>query len=386
MIAQTLRWVGGIDGLLELTDQRKLPTEFVKLPCHTIEELFEAIKTLAVRGAPAIGVAAAYGLVLSTQQLAEADGVKKALSVLAEARDYLTSSRPTAVNLCWAVDRIRNKAEQLVRTRPATSLQTLREFVLGEANAIFEEDVAMCRRIGENGQKFIKEGGGILTHCNAGALATAGQGTALSVMFEAKKRGKRFKVYVDETRPLLQGARLTAWELKQADIDVTLVCDNMAGWLMKQRKIDAVITGADRIAANGDAANKIGTYSLAVLAEKHGVPFYVAAPSSTFDLSIGSGEQIPIELRAAEEVTTFAGTQVAPDGINVYNPAFDVTEAALIAAIITENGVIETPNADSIAECFKNKQDVIRSFEESQGRRSGKGGRSRPAGQGTPNA
>ena len=386
MIAQTLKWAGGIDGFLELTDQRKLPGEHVKLPCRNIEKLFEAIKTLAVRGAPAIGVAAAYGLVLRMQAVGEGDSIGQALSVLAKSRDYLASSRPTAVNLSWAVDRIQHKAEELVVMQPAISLQALREFVLGEANAIFEEDVAMCRRIGEHGQKFIKEGDGILTHCNAGALATAGQGTALSVMFEAQKRGKGFKVYVDETRPLLQGARLTTWELKQAGIDVTLVCDNMAGWLMKQRKIDAVITGADRIAANGDTANKIGTYSLSVLAKTHNIPFYIAAPSSTFDLSIESGEQIPIEVRAAQEVTMFAGTQVAPDGTNVYNPAFDVTEAALIAAIITENGVIERPNADSIAEFLKNSQDAIRSVEESQGRHPGKCGKSRPAGESSPNA
>ncbi|MHC4156602.1 MAG: S-methyl-5-thioribose-1-phosphate isomerase, partial [Planctomycetota bacterium] len=359
---------GGIDGFLELTDQRKLPGEHVKLPCRSIEELFEAIRTLAVRGAPAIGVAAAYGLVLGMQKLTDSTNAQDGLSALAQSGDYLCSSRPTAVNLSWAVDRIQHKAEELVVTQPAISLQALGEFVLGEANAIFEEDVAMCRRIGEHGQKFIKEGDGILTHCNAGALATAGQGTALSVMFEAKKRGKGFKVYVDETRPLLQGARLTTWELKQAGIDVTLVCDNMAGWLMKQGKIDGVITGADRIAANADT------------------PLYVAAPSSTFDLSIESGEQIPIEVRAAQEVTMFAGTQVAPDGTNVYNPAFDVTEAALIAAIITENGVIERPNADSIAEFLKNRQDAIRSVEESQGRHPGNCRKSRPAGESSPNA
>jgi methylthioribose-1-phosphate isomerase len=208
----------------------------------------------------------------------------------------------------------------------------------------------MCRRIGEHGEKFINEGSRILTHCNAGALATAGQGTALSVMFEAHKKGKKFMVFVDETRPLLQGARLTAWELKRAGIDVTVACDNMAGWLMKQGKIDAVITGADRIAANGDTANKIGTYSLSVLAAKHGIPFYVAVPSSTFDLSIKSGSEIPIEQRAAQEVTTIAGTQIAPDGVSVYNPAFDVTDASLIAAIVTEKGVIERPKADSILE------------------------------------
>jgi len=353
MIAQALKWNGGIDGFLELTDQRKLPSEFVKLSCRSIEQLFDAIRTLAVRGAPAIGAAAAYGLVLAMQKLSGSTDAQEALSVLAQSGDYLCSARPTAVNLSWAVEQIRNKSEQFARETPTPGPQALREFVLAEANAIFEQDADMCRRIGQHGQKFIKEGAGILTHCNAGALATAGQGTALSVMFEAHNKQKNFKVYVDETRPLLQGSRLTAWELKQAGIDVTVVCDNMAGSLMKQRRIDAVITGADRIAANGDTANKIGTYTLAVLAEKHGIPFYVAAPSSTFDLSIQSGEHIPIELRAAHEVTTFAGTQVAPDGINVYNPAFDVTEAPLITAIITENGVIEQPNADSIAECLK---------------------------------
>lgn len=208
----------------------------------------------------------------------------------------------------------------------------------------------MCRRIGLNGEKFIREGAGILTHCNAGALATAGQGTALSVMFEAKNKGKEFRVYVDETRPLLQGARLTAWELKQAGIETILICDNMAGWLMKQGKIGAVITGADRIAANGDTANKIGTYSLSILAREHDIPFYIAAPSSTFDLSIKSGAEIPIEQRAAEEVTTFAKMQIAPDEISVCNPAFDVTEAQDIAAIITDKGVIEKPDADKILE------------------------------------
>jgi methylthioribose-1-phosphate isomerase len=350
MIAEALKWIGGIDGFLELTDQRKLPTEFVKLPCRNIDQLFDAIRTLAVRGAPAIGVAAAYGLVLSTQQLAEGDDVKKALSVIAETRDYLASSRPTAVNLCWAVDRMTHKAEQLVRSSPAVSLQALREFVRSEANAIFEEDVVMCRRIGENGEKLIKEGDDILTHCNAGALATAGQGTALSVMFEAKKRGKGFKVYVDETRPLLQGARLTTWELKQAGIDVTLVCDNMAGWLMKQGKINAVITGADRIAANGDTANKIGTYSLSVLAKEHNIPFYVAAPSSTFDLNIENGDQIQIEERPAEEITSLGQTRLAPEGIRVYNPAFDVTNGADITAIITEIGIIKKPDAEKIRE------------------------------------
>jgi methylthioribose-1-phosphate isomerase len=344
MIVQAVKWVGQTDGYLELIDQRRLPAEFVKLPCRDVETLFEAIKALAVRGAPAIGVSAAYGLVLALQKLSADDGIEKSLEALKRAREYLASSRPTAVNLFWALDRVWRAASS------AKTLQQLREIVLREANAIYQEDVDMCRRIGQNGEKLIKEGSGILTHCNAGALATAGQGTALSVMFEAHKKSRKFRVYVDESRPLLQGARLTSWELKQAQIDVTLICDNMAGWLMKQGRINTVITGADRIAANGDSANKIGTYSLSILAREHGVPFYIAAPSSTFDLKIKSGAEIPIEERAAEEVTTFSGKQTAPAGVDVYNPAFDVTNAADIAAIITERGIIEKPNAERISE------------------------------------
>jgi methylthioribose-1-phosphate isomerase len=348
MIVEAVKWVGGVDGCLELVDQRRLPAEFVSLQCRDVQTLFDAIKTLAVRGAPAIGVAGAYGLVLALQKPGTNNSVEKALEALVAAREYLASSRPTAVNLSWALDRVYSRAH----AQPGTTLQSLRETVLAEANAIREEDVEMCRRIGQHGEKFIQEGAGILTHCNAGALATAGQGTALSLMFEAHKKGKRFKVYADETRPLLQGARLTAWELQQAGIDVTVLCDNMAGWLMKQGKINAVITGADRIAANGDAANKIGTYSLSILAREHGVPFYIAAPSSTFDLSIKSGAEIPIEQRAAEEVTTWYGTQIAPAGVAVYNPAFDVTDARDIAAIITEKGIIEKPDSKRIARCL----------------------------------
>jgi methylthioribose-1-phosphate isomerase len=283
------------------------------------------------------------------------------------------------------MERVRQKAQQFVATYTRAKFPTinksaalsrhhvwqvnladkLRRVVLTEANAIYREDVDMCRRIGRNGQRFIrqpdggfiKNGFGILTHCNAGALATAGQGTALSVIFEAHKRRKKFKVYVDETRPMLQGARLTAWELKQAGIDVVVICDNMAGWLMKQGKIDAVITGADRIAANGDVANKIGTYSLSILAREHGIPFYVAAPSSTFDLSIKTGAEIPIEQRPAREVICPWRTkiQIVPAGVDVYNPAFDVTEAQDITAIITERGVIENPDVDSISEHFKSR-------------------------------
>jgi len=359
MIVEAVKWIGEVDGFLELIDQRRLPAEFVKIQCRNIEYLYEAIKTLAVRGAPALGVSAAYGLVLAMQKLPADSSLEQALDVLAKAGQLLASSRPTAVNLFWALDRVRRRAEsQIGNSKHVLSLAEgsrqaigdLRQAVLAEANAIYQEDVDMCRQIGQNGERFIQQGSGILTHCNAGALATAGQGTALSVIFEAHKKGKKFRVYVDETRPLLQGSRLTAWELKQANIDVTVICDNMAGWLMKQGKIDMVITGSDRIAANGDAANKIGTYSLSILAKQHGIPFYIAAPSSTFDLNIKSGAEIPIEQREANEVTRFADTQIAPYGIDVYNPAFDITDAKDIAAIITERGVIENLDADSIRE------------------------------------
>jgi len=352
MIVETVKWIGDVDGYLQLIDQRKLPAEFIKLQCRDVQQLYDAIKTLAVRGAPAIGVAAAYGPVLAMQKLPADSSLKQALDVLDKAGRLLASSRPTAVNLFWALDRIRLRAEKFIATKPNATLQQLRKFVLKEANSIYQEDVDMCRRIGQNGERFIKEGSGILTHCNAGALATAGQGTALSVMFEAHKKGRKFKVYVDETRPLLQGARLTAWELKQANIDVTVICDNMAGWLMKQSKIDMVITGADRIAANGDAANKIGTYSLSILARQHGIPFYIAAPSSTFDFEIKSGAEIPIEQRQASEVTTIAGKLITPEGVSVLNWAFDVTEAKDITAIITDKGVIENPNIESIRKCL----------------------------------
>jgi len=350
MIAKALEWVGGVEGYLELVDQRLLPGEFSKLQCRDTKQLYEAIKTLAVRGAPAIGVCAAYGLVLGMRNLKPGGTIKHALQVLSESREYLASSRPTAVNLFWAMDRVVRKAEEYVGQKPDAGIAALREFVLAEAHAICQQDVEMCLRIGLNGEKLIKDGFNILTHCNAGALATAGQGTALSPMFEAHKKGRKFKVYADETRPLLQGARLTAWELQQAGIDATVICDNMAGWLMKQGRINAVITGADRIAANGDTANKIGTYSLSILAREHGIPFYVAAPSSTFDMSIKSGAEIPIEQRSGDEVRKFGGMQTAPDGVDVYNPAFDVTDARDITAIITERGVIEKPNIDNVAE------------------------------------
>jgi methylthioribose-1-phosphate isomerase len=355
MMIQTVKWIDGVDGFLELIDQRRLPVEFVKIQCRNIEQLYEAIKTLTVRGAPAIGVSAAYGPVLAVQKLPALSTIQQGRDSIIKACEYLALARPTAVNLFWALNRVRQSADRFVTANPSAEVKQLHEVVLKEANAIYQEDVDMCRRIGQNGERFIKDGFGVLTHCNAGALATAGQGTALSVLFEAHKKGKRFTVYVDETRPLLQGARLTTWELKQAGIEAVLICDNMAGWLMKQGKINMVITGADRIAANGDAANKVGTYSLSVLAHQHGITFYIAAPSSTFDLEIKSGAEIPSEQRAADEVTSFAGRQIAPEGVGVYNPAFDIVDAKNITAIITDKGVIESPNTNKICEHLRSK-------------------------------
>ncbi len=351
MVFETLRWVGDIDGYLEVIDQRRLPAQFEMLKCENTEQLYDAIKTLAVRGAPAIGVAAGFGICLAMRETGEGD-LSEALSHVKKSADYLATARPTAVNLFWALDRMKGRAARFVAQNSDADLTALREALLREASVICDEDKQMCKRIGENGEKLIEAGSGILTHCNAGALATAGQGTALSLLYEAHEKGKKFKVYVDETRPLLQGARLTMWELAQAGFDATLICDNMAGALMKQGKINAIITGADRIAANGDTANKIGTFSLSILAKEHNIPFYIAAPTSTFDLSIKTGADIPIEQRAGEEVASFGGVKTAPEGVDVYNPAFDVTDAQNIMAIITEKGVIERPNAEKIAQHF----------------------------------
>jgi len=347
MSIETLSWKGGTDGWLELIDQRLLPGRFEILHCKTPPELFEAIKTLAVRGAPAIGVAGAYGVCLAVRSLTD-ESVSKAFDIVRENCDYLATSRPTAVNLFWALERMQKTAADFVAANPDCSLEAFRQALLGEAHAICHEDKQMCEAIGRHGESLIPDGGAVLTHCNAGALATAGIGTALAPMYVAHKNGKRFRVYVDETRPLLQGARLTAWELTRAKIDAVLVCDNMAASLMQAGKIDAVITGADRIAANGDAANKIGTLGVSILAKHYGIPFYIAAPSSTFDLAIASGEQIPIEQRGEKEVKNLQGLAIAPDEIAVHNPAFDVTPAENIAAIITEKGVIEHPCLEKI--------------------------------------
>jgi methylthioribose-1-phosphate isomerase len=348
MFIETVKWIEGIDGYLEMIDQRLLPGRFEMLRCRDTETLFDAIRTLAVRGAPAIGVAAAYGLCLAAQTIEPDADAARAMILITQQADYLASSRPTAVNLFWALDRIQRCAHAYAGLKGFT-VAGFRETILTQAHAIADEDKQMCLRIGQIGEPLIPDGGAILTHCNAGALATAGQGTALSPLYEAHRKGKRFTVFADETRPLLQGARLTAWELQQAGIATTVVCDNMAAWLMKQGRISAVIVGADRIAANGDTANKIGTYGLSVLAAAHRIPFYVAAPSSTFDLSISDGSQIVIEQRSGDEVATIGGIRLAPEGAGVYNPAFDVTDASRITAIITERGLIERPTTTAIA-------------------------------------
>lgn len=342
---QTLRWEGAIDGHLVLIDQTKLPVVCEEISCRDVETVWEAIKSLRVRGAPAIGIAAAYGVCVGMQQSATGDG-EAFFQRLDKVVDYLATSRPTAVNLFWALNRIKQTA---VALKDLKSSQEILTALLEDARAIHDEDRRMCHAIGAHGAELLRDGQGVLTHCNAGGLATSEYGTALSLFFTATDQGKKLHVFVDETRPLLQGARLTAWELLQHGVDATLICDSMAGQVMREGRIQAVVTGADRIAANGDAANKIGTYSVAVLAKAHSIPFYVAAPSTTFDLSIDSGEEIPIELRDADEITHGFGRQTAPDGVTVYNPAFDVTPATLIDGIVTEKGVIMPVNRESVA-------------------------------------
>ncbi|MGE0375364.1 MAG: S-methyl-5-thioribose-1-phosphate isomerase [Planctomycetaceae bacterium] len=339
----TLHWEGSAaNGRLMMIDQTRLPNEAVEIACRTVEDVREAIKSLRIRGAPAIGVAAAYGVVLGLQKSCERTNRNDRLTSVCE---HLATSRPTAVNLFWALDRMRRTADDC----PEFASTDLLEILLAEAQSIEREDRAMCAAIGRHGAALLRDGQSVLTHCNAGGLATAGDGTALSVIFTAAAAGKLLHVFVDETRPLLQGARLTTWELMQRGIPVTLICDSTAGWVMKEGRVDAVITGADRIAANGDVANKIGTYSVALLAKAHGIPFYVAAPSSTFDRSLSSGASIPIEERAADEITHGFGRQTAPDGVGVYSPAFDVTPAEYVAAIVTEHGLIRPVNSETVA-------------------------------------
>jgi len=331
------------DGFVELIDQTLLPDKLVYLKCGTVKQIWDAIKKLKVRGAPAIGIAAGFGVALGVMNF-KGNDYKKFRKKLEEVLAYLFSARPTAVNLPWALERMR----KLVDENFNKPVDILKRLILAEAIKILKEDKEVCRKIAGYGEKYIKNGSNVLTHCNAGGLATADYGTALSLLFCAKEDGKKFHVYVDETRPVLQGARLTTWELMQAKIPCTLICDNMAASLMKQKKINLIIVGADRIARNGDTANKIGTYSLSCLAHIHNVPFYIAAPSSTFDLKIPNGGHIPIEERHSEEITHIRGKRIAPEGVKVYNPSFDVTPAEYISAFITERGIINKPFSRNI--------------------------------------
>lgn len=334
MIA-TIEWR---NGKVRLIDQTRLPKELVYIECRDVRTLWHAIKRLKVRGAPAIGVAASLGVVLGIRN-SKAKGFDLLMKRLDSVVRYLGSARPTAVNLFWALERMRRCALR----NSKKSVHEIKALLLKEALEVMDEDKRQCRQMANFGAGFIKSGDTILTHCNAGALATADYGTALGVLYRAKAQGKRIKVYADETRPLLQGARLTAWELLRHKIDVTLICDNMAASLMAQGKIDKIIVGSDRIASNGDAANKIGTYNLAVLAAYHKIPFYVVAPVSTFDFTLRTGREIPIEERASREVCEIGGKLIAPKGVRVYNPAFDVTPNKLITAIVTEKGIFRKP-------------------------------------------
>jgi methylthioribose-1-phosphate isomerase len=334
------------NGSVRLIDQRLLPVEFVHMDCATVDELWDAIKTLAVRGAPAIGVAAAYGAAMAIWK--SAGETPALLAELNAACDHLATSRPTAVNLFWALDRMKRVAGASASLSP----DDFKARVLSEAEAVREEDLELSRRMGRAGAELIPDGATVLTHCNAGALATAGLGTALAPVYCAHAAGKKVSVIADETRPLLQGARLTAWELQQSGVPVTVITDNMAAWAMKQGKVDLVITGADRIAANGDAANKIGTYGVAIAAKQHNIPFYVAAPASTFDLSMPDGSGIPIEERDPAEVLAPRGQQWAPPEAAAWNPAFDVTPHEFIAALITDAGLLRAPYTESISAAF----------------------------------
>ena len=335
----TMEWTGNS---LKLVDQRKLPHVIEIVECSSYRQVAEAIREMIVRGAPAIGAAAAFGYVLGAMESPEND-ISSIKAHMRNVYKKLASTRPTAVNLFWALNRMEKTLAEI------SDLSRMIETLEQEALRIAYEDIEINKTIGRYGASLLKDGSSVLTHCNAGALATVDYGTALGVIRSAVSQGKKIKVYVDETRPYLQGARLTAWELLQEGIPATLITDNMAGWVIKQKLVDAVVVGADRIAANGDVANKIGTYSVAVLANRNKIPFYVAAPVSTIDPEIKSGSEIPIEERSHSEVTHVNGVKIAPEGIGVYNPAFDVTEHELITAIITERGIIRPPYEENIA-------------------------------------
>lgn len=328
-----------------MIDQRKLPGAEVYVKCQTASEVARAIKTMVIRGAPAIGVSAAMGLALGMKK-SKATGTAKFAAEFQKTCELLASTRPTAVNLFWAIDRMRKCFAAAVQA--GASVDEIKTRLESEARCIHDEDVAACRAIGRLGGELVPQKARILTHCNAGALATAGYGTALGVIRGAIEQGKQVSVFADETRPFLQGARLTAWELTHDGIDTTVITDNMAGTFMRQGMIDLVVVGADRIAANGDVANKVGTYGVAVLAKEHGIPFYVAAPSSTLDLATASGAGIPIEERPIREVTHVGSTRLTPELAKIRNPAFDVTPARYVTAIITERGVWRAPYEDSL--------------------------------------
>jgi methylthioribose-1-phosphate isomerase len=350
MHLKTIEWISDrpgapVPGRARMIDQTKLPGELVYLETADVKELWRAIKTLQVRGAPAIGVAAAMGVVIAVQNLAAESG-EEVFREVSKAADYLAKSRPTAINLFWALERMKKVAAAAMNKAP----DELKRILAEEAVKIRDEDAAMCRSIGRHGATLLEDGFTILTHCNAGGLATAEYGTALAPVYVAKEQGKTIHVFADETRPLLQGSRLTAWELMQAGIDVTLICDNTAAHVMREGKIDAVLVGADRIAANGDTANKVGTYGVAVSARAHHIPFYVLAPTSSWDLAIRSGEEIPIEHRDRLEVVKGFGALTAPEHVKVYSPAFDVTPAGLITAIVCEKGIAKPPFEKTLKE------------------------------------
>jgi len=345
MIVKTVEWKGKH---LKVLDQTELPEKLVYLNCRTREEIWEAIKMLRVRGAPLLGVIGALAVAIEAQNYACRD-LAKFKKRLHDTIRYIGSSRPTAVNLFWGLERVR----KIIDAGRYDSIGNLRELIVAEALTVLEEDVDICRRLGDNGSKLLKNNSVVLTHCNAGALATAGMGTALAVIYAAHAQGKKIRVYADETRPLLQGSRLTAWELKEEGIDVTLICDHMAASVMRDKGVSCVVVGADRIASNGDTANKIGTYSVAVLAKYHQIPFYVVAPVSTIDPKIPDGSHIPIEERGPEEITHGFGKRTAPRGIKTFSPAFDVTPAELITAIVTERGIVRAPFRKNIAKILK---------------------------------
>ncbi|MDG1050162.1 MAG: S-methyl-5-thioribose-1-phosphate isomerase [Planctomycetota bacterium] len=346
---ETLSWIGGLDGHVQMLEQTLLPLQEVQLEVRTVPAMVDAIYRLAVRGAPAIGVAAGYGMALGVQ----AAGPGEVLQAARTTKATLDASRPTAVNLSWATNRILRHLEALAEAGPGVTDHQLKQAVLDEAHAIYHGDQDTCRRMGEHGAALIGDGHTVLTHCNAGALATAGMGTALAPIYTAHAQGKRVAVFADETRPLLQGARITTWELMKAGVEVRLITDGMAARVMGEGKIDAVFVGSDRIARNGDVCNKIGTYGVAISAHHHEVPFHVVAPLSTVDPALESGEQIPIEERPAEEITEGFGDRTAPPGAQVYAPAFDVTPAALVTSIITEVGVIERPDTAKLEQALR---------------------------------